>query len=90
MSQSLDGCAPGPAPGESMAVRLATGAIRAYQVTLSPLFVGACRFHPSCSAYTAEAIRTHGVMRGSWLGLRRLARCHPFGGSGVDPVPPHH
>jgi putative membrane protein insertion efficiency factor len=90
MSRSLDGCAPGHAPGEGITVRIALGAIRAYQLMLSPLFAGSCRYYPSCSAYAAEAVRRHGVLRGSWLGMRRLARCHPFGGSGVDPVPPRH
>jgi putative membrane protein insertion efficiency factor len=63
-------------------------AISAYKALLSPLFTGACRFHPSCSTYAASAVREHGVVRGSWLAARRLARCHPFGGSGFDPVPP--
>jgi len=70
-----------------MAARAALAALRAYKLLLSPLFTGACRFHPSCSTYMAEAIRLHGVTRGGWLGLRRLARCHPFGSSGFDPVP---
>ena len=61
--------------------------VRAYQVLLSPLVGGACRFHPSCSHYAAEAVTRHGAARGGWLGLRRLARCHPFGGHGLDPVP---
>jgi putative membrane protein insertion efficiency factor len=61
--------------------------IRAYQVLLSPLFAGSCRYVPSCSAYAAEAITRFGVIRGSGLALRRLSRCHPFGGHGVDPVP---
>jgi uncharacterized protein len=88
MSRRLDGCAPGPLPDEPLAVRVALGVLKAYKVLLSPLFTGACRFHPSCSTYTADAIRLHGVVRGSWMGLGRLSRCRPFGGSGFDPVPP--
>ena len=62
--------------------------ISLYQWLLSPLLPPACRFRPTCSAYAAEAILIHGVWRGGWLTLRRLARCHPWGGSGYDPVPP--
>lgn len=68
--------------------------IRLYQWTLSPLlsFItgpgGGCRFEPSCSRYFLEAVERHGALRGSWLGLKRLARCHPWGGTGWDPVPP--
>src|SRR6266571_6089224 len=67
--------------------------IRVYQCTLSPLLTlicgpsWGCRFTPTCSAYFLEAIETHGVARGSWLGLKRLARCQPWGGTGYDPVP---
>lgn len=61
--------------------------VRAYQAALGPLLGGACRFHPSCSAYAAEAIERHGAARGGWLAARRLARCHPLGASGYDPVP---
>ena len=61
--------------------------IRAYQVTLSPLMGGQCRFRPTCSEYAIEAYRIHNPLRASWLTLRRLARCHPFGGHGYDPVP---
>ena len=61
--------------------------VRAYQVTLSPLFSGCCRFEPSCSNYMIEALKRHGVFKGLYLGIRRLLRCHPFGGSGYDPVP---
>jgi putative membrane protein insertion efficiency factor len=68
--------------------RFALGVLRAYKLLISPLFTGACRFHPSCSTYMAQAIRTHGTVDGVWLGLRRLARCHPLGSSGFDPVPP--
>ena len=68
--------------------------IRAYQVLLSPLLsivAGpgcGCRFEPTCSHYFLEAVETHGTARGSWLGLKRLARCQPWGGEGFDPVPP--
>jgi len=67
--------------------------IRVYQLTLSPLLAllggpgSGCRFEPSCSEYFLQAVETHGSLRGSWLGLKRIARCHPWGGSGNDPVP---
>ena len=61
--------------------------LRAYKVVLSPLFVGSCRFTPSCSSYAADAVREHGAARGLWLTARRLLRCHPFGREGYDPVP---
>ena len=64
------------------------GAIRVYQLFLSPLLLPSCRYVPSCSEYAAEAIGRHGALQGSVLALRRLARCHPWGGSGYDPVPP--
>jgi uncharacterized protein len=62
-------------------------AIRAYQVLVSPVLPPSCRFLPSCSEYAAEAIARHGALRGMGLALRRLGRCHPWGGSGFDPVP---
>jgi len=62
--------------------------VRAYQVVLSPMMGGCCRFEPSCSNYMIEAIEVHGAVRGVLLGLMRLLRCHPFGRSGYDPVPP--
>ncbi|HWK11597.1 MAG TPA: membrane protein insertion efficiency factor YidD [Vicinamibacterales bacterium] len=71
-----------------MTARLAVLFIRGYQLLLSPVVGGACRFVPSCSAYAIEAIETHGTARGLWLALRRVARCHPFGSHGHDPVPP--
>jgi putative membrane protein insertion efficiency factor len=68
--------------------RVALGMIRLYQLTLSPLIGRQCRFHPTCSVYAAEAIAKFGVVRGSVLAARRLARCHPFHPGGFDPVPP--
>lgn len=62
--------------------------LRVYKGLLSPLFAGSCRYLPSCSDYMAEAVARHGAVAGCWLGLRRLARCHPWGASGFDPVPP--
>lgn len=61
--------------------------IRAYQLAVAPVLGPACRFEPSCSRYAAEAVERHGALRGSWLAVRRLGRCHPFGGCGLDPVP---
>jgi uncharacterized protein len=68
--------------------RLLIGLIRVYQYLISPLLGNHCRFYPSCSHYAAEAIATHGALRGSWLGLRRLSRCHPWHEGGIDPGPP--
>lgn len=61
--------------------------LRFYQVALSPLLIGNCKFIPSCSEYMAQAVREWGVVRGVWLGLKRLARCRPGGIGGIDPVP---
>ncbi len=61
--------------------------IRAYQLGVSPLLGAHCRFYPSCSQYALEAVSAHGSLRGGWLALRRLARCHPFHAGGYDPVP---
>lgn len=61
--------------------------IRGYQRLLSPILPPACRYQPTCSNYAIEAIERHGALRGGWLALRRLARCTPWGGSGIDPVP---
>lgn len=67
--------------------KLLIALIRAYQYLLSPLLGSHCRFHPSCSRYAAEAIEVHGALRGGWLALRRLSRCHPWHPGGYDPVP---
>jgi putative membrane protein insertion efficiency factor len=66
---------------------LLLGLIRLYQLTLSPWLGRQCRYEPTCSKYAAEAIERHGVRRGTWLAARRLGRCHPWSGSGYDPVP---
>lgn len=71
----------------SLPRRAAVGLIRAYQVTLGHWLGGNCRFYPSCSNYGCEAIRRHGVLRGSWLTLCRICKCHPFHEGGVDLVP---
>ena len=63
------------------------GAIRFYQRFVSPLLGVNCRFYPSCSSFACEAIEKHGALRGVWLGIRRLCRCHPFHPGGIDPVP---
>jgi len=62
-------------------------ALRAYQYTLRPLLGANCRFYPSCSDYSREAIERYGAARGSWLAARRIARCHPYHAGGYDPVP---
>jgi uncharacterized protein len=71
---------------ESAVVAALILCIDAYKAILSPLFVGSCRFEPTCSQFAREAVLKHGV-RGAWLGFRRILRCRPFGGSGFDPVP---
>lgn len=63
------------------------GLIRAYQLFVSPILPANCRYVPTCSSYASEAIALHGPLKGGWLALRRLCRCHPWGGSGYDPVP---
>ena len=60
--------------------------VKAYQQILSPLLPGACRYQPTCSQYAIEAIREHGIKKGLWLGIKRISSCHPWGGSGYDPV----
>ena len=75
------------------AQHLLVWSVRGYQAVVSPLLhlalgpLGGCRYHPTCSVYAAEAVRRHGALRGGWLAVLRLCRCHPWGGSGEDPVP---
>lgn len=67
--------------------RLIIALIRGYQRYLSPLTGPSCRFHPTCSHYTLEAVERYGALRGGWMGFRRILRCHPFHPGGYDPVP---
>ncbi len=64
--------------------------LRVYRFAISPLYGDVCRYYPSCSAYALEAVQVHGAIRGSWMSVRRLARCHPWARGGIDPVPPPH
>lgn len=70
-----------------IAVALLSLPIHFYRVAISPLLPPACRYTPTCSAYALEALRRHGPLRGTWLAIKRIMRCHPWGGSGYDPVP---
>jgi putative membrane protein insertion efficiency factor len=73
--------------GSRLVSHVLRGAIRVYQVAVSPLLGPRCRFHPSCSHYACDAIAAHGAGKGTVLAAKRLLRCHPWGGSGIDPVP---
>lgn len=68
--------------------RLAALPVHAYRLLLSPVLGRNCRFAPTCSEYALEALERHGALKGGWLALRRISRCHPLGGEGYDPVPP--
>jgi putative membrane protein insertion efficiency factor len=71
----------------TLAAKLIALPVRFYRVVISPMIGSNCRYDPSCSAYMLEALDRHGALKGGWLGLRRIARCHPWGGSGIDNVP---
>ena len=72
---------------DKAAARLLSMPVLLYRAAISPLLPPSCRFTPTCSAYALEALRRHGALKGTWLTPTRLARCHPWGGSGYDPVP---
>lgn len=76
----------GPLP-RSLPALVLGGLIRGYQLLVSPVLPASCRFVPTCSEYAREAIARYGALRGGWLAVRRLLRCHPWGGAGYDPVP---
>ncbi len=77
----------GRVDGGSLLVRGSLGALAFYRMAISPYLPSACRYMPSCSQYAAEAIQRHGAIRGTWLAMRRLLRCHPLHAGGHDPVP---
>lgn len=66
--------------------KLIRATLRIYQVTVSPLLPSACRYHPTCSEYMRQAVEKYGAARGVWMGIKRIARCHPFHAGGLDPV----
>jgi putative membrane protein insertion efficiency factor len=66
---------------------LLIGIIRFYQLAISPMLPSACRYNPTCSQYSIDALKKHGILKGLWLSAKRIGRCHPWGGSGYDPVP---
>lgn len=70
-----------------MLKKLALLMVKFYQLSIRPLLPNACRYTPSCSEYATEAITKYGALKGSWMGLKRISRCHPWGGHGYDPVP---
>ena len=70
-----------------MLAKILLGLIRFYQYALSPMLPPRCRYQPTCSQYAIEAVRKYGALKGGWLAIKRIGRCHPWGGSGYDPVP---
>lgn len=84
MSQQVD---PKRSPRQPISRRIVLRLIRFYQRWISPVLGSNCRFYPTCSHYMYDAVEQYGIVRGGWLGLRRIARCHPFNPGGFDPVP---
>ena len=78
---------PRTAPSMSPLAMVLRLLVRAYQLLISPVLGPRCRFAPTCSEYAVEALANHGALRGTWLAARRVSKCHPWGGSGYDPVP---
>lgn len=68
--------------------KILIGCVRFYQLAISPYLPSSCRYTPTCSTYMIQAIQIHGPFKGTWMGLQRIGRCNPWGGSGPDPVPP--
>lgn len=87
MTQQVSQAHP-PPDRPSVPARVLMALIGGYQRVISPLLPPRCRFAPSCSAYALQAVTVHGALRGSWLAIRRIGRCHPFHPGGYDPVPP--
>ena len=83
----MSGCNHSHTPRMTPLARIVAFPVRAYRLVLSPWVGFHCRYQPTCSAYALEALQKHGGIRGTWLMLRRIGRCHPLGGSGYDPVP---
>lgn len=71
----------------SLGARCVVGLVEVYQTVIGPWLGPACRYEPSCSQFTVEAVSRHGALRGAWLGIKRIGRCHPLAGHGYDPVP---
>ena len=74
----------------ALMTKLLVGSVKAYQLVVSPWLGPGCRYEPTCSRFAMDAIRQQGPLEGGWLAIRRLARCHPWGGSGYDPAPERH
>ena len=87
MTDSVSTKGPTPARAPGFSGRLLIALVTAYRYMLSPMLGRHCRFYPSCSAYAVEALERHGALRGAWLAVKRLARCHPWHPGGYDPVP---